>query len=102
MPKRSRLKRPVWSTVARDNGMTPMAVYALFPSVQGSNTIDVSTMSMDALEVHFAGSGLGCKTLAEVCDEIGIDGAMAIVRLSQAGIDATPDSRLKALADMHE
>ena len=46
-----------------------------------------------------AGSGFGQKTLKEACAEFGIDTQTAISALKQAGIECTPDQRIRQIAD---
>ena len=85
--------------IARRNEMTPMAVYALIRRHAQAPAPLPSSLTPAEIEARFMGTGLGRKTLTEVCDSVGLDPRLGIDRLAQAGISARPDDRLKPLAD---
>lgn len=92
--------------IARGNGRTPMAVYAIIRAAQSPGRSEHDTpatpTSRAALESRLAGSGLGRRTLAEVCEDAGVELQPALARLAAAGIDAAPGDRVRAVATTRE
>ncbi len=89
--------------IARNNNTTPMAIYEIIrvnklPLEQKNNEL----LSFDVLEAKFSGTGLGRKTFAEICREIGIDLEVGIDRLSKAGISASGEDKARPIAEKYE
>ena len=53
------------------------------------------------IELEFDGTGFGNRTLAAVCESVGIDTSLALEKLKSAGIDITVNETLKKAADTH-
>jgi hypothetical protein len=88
--------------IAKRNGITPMAVYSLLQAHPAATAAAPKPTTAAAIEARYAGTGLGRKTLAEVCEIAELESTECLARLSQAGVDAEPDDRLRALADTHQ
>jgi hypothetical protein len=59
-------------------------------------------LTPEAVEAHYARSGLGRKTLKTIFDEIGMDAASGLSRLDSVGIRAQVDEKAKEIAERHE
>ena len=86
--------------IARANGTTPMAVYAVIREFRVEAPAP-RPQTAEAVEARFAGTGIGRKTLAEVCAEIGMDPGAARRRLSAAGLEVAAGERLRVAAERH-
>jgi len=73
--------------IATANSMTPQAVYNL---IKPEPTADMP---------EHPGSGLGKRTITEICESYGRDADAMIKGLRTLGIEAEPSSRIKDLAD---
>jgi hypothetical protein len=87
--------------VAKRNGMTPMAVYSVLRKHPAAMPTRAAPRTPADIEARYAGTGLGRKTLAEVCTESNLDLKACLERLADAGIRAESGVRLKALAEAH-
>lgn len=88
--------------IARANNTTPMAVYGVireFP--QETEAVPKRFTRPEEVEAEFAGTGLGRKTLAEVCAQVGMAPATARERLEAAGIGLADDETFRAVAERH-
>jgi hypothetical protein len=74
--------------IAEANGMTPQQVYSL-----------ISPATVEGGMPATPGSGLGKRTVSEICESAGLDAAAMIKSLKSVGIEAEPASKLKDLAD---
>jgi hypothetical protein len=88
-------------TIARRNATTPMAVYAVIQRQQPRPVV-ITPTTRAALEDQLAGTGLGRKTLAQVCETVGVDTQVALGRLAAAGIDGAPDATVKSVGEGHD
>jgi hypothetical protein len=81
--------------IARDNRLTPQAVYKIIlpakiqPSVKGT-TAPLTGSSP---------SGLGRKTLEQLCGELQLDCAVANAALSAQGVSSAPDQTIRQIAE---
>ncbi|WP_457681622.1 DUF4405 domain-containing protein [Thermovibrio sp.] len=76
--------------IARKNGTTPARIYEiLLESSKGKGTLRSSSL---------VGSGLGMKSLSEVCNGLGIPVKVCLERLKRAGIEATSSQTLREIA----
>lgn len=87
--------------IARANGITPMAAYALIrgAALPGETPGPGMPLTAEQVEERFSGTGLGRKTIDEAAAAAGTDPAVAKGRLNAAGIDFAPDDSLRAIAD---
>jgi hypothetical protein len=84
--------------IALANNTTPMAVYAVIrPHMERPEKLQLGDLSPEELEAHFAGTGLGRKSLAEVCQEVGVETTVAIQRLAEQGIDTSLQMSLREI-----
>jgi predicted transcriptional regulator len=104
--------------IAKRSGKTPQQIYDIikaagFQPTAGSGVSDLSgeadeAAGPDAAAEHVAGgtsegvkapkSGMGKKTIAQLCDEIGEDCTMIIEELKKRGMKVDPELKLKDLA----
>lgn len=88
--------------IARANALTPMDVYAIIRVAEGPPNATVAGRSAEEIEARFAGTGLGRKTLAVLCDTVGVTPQTGLQRLAAAGIAAKADDTAKSVADAHD
>ncbi len=88
--------------VARLNETTPMAVYQIMRQFEKPAASPTQDMSAEEIEAKFAGTGLGRKSLTEICAKVGLDTEVALSRLEAAGIPATAEDNARELAQRHE
>lgn len=89
--------------IARANDVTPMDVYAVIRRYEKkSEPVPTSGMTIEDVEARYAGTGLGRKTLAEVCKSVEIGIANCVERLSVKGFKVATDEKLKKVADHYE
>ncbi len=89
--------------IARANELTPMQVYALIRERQPAKETEAIDpgVSAEALEAAFAGTGLGRKTIAELCAMVGVNTAVGLARLSAQGIQAGETDNVRGVAELH-
>jgi hypothetical protein len=78
--------------IARTNNITPMEIYKIIRvhKLPDPDT-DNRPLTAQNIEAKYSGTGLGRKTLAEICREVGVDLQEALNKLENAGIKATGD-----------
>jgi hypothetical protein len=91
-------------SIAVANGMNPMQVYALISDLKkpGGELVVGDAMTAEEVEERFAGTGLGSKNLADLCQSLNVELALAQSRLARAGVTAQPDERLRPIADRYD
>ena len=77
--------------LARLNGTSPREIGNILARIPGSTSISFGTRG--------AGTGFGRMTVSELCERDEIDLAVAIQRLTEAGITASRASNLRGLAN---
>jgi len=95
-------KRDTLENIARRNDLTPMDIYALVSVHKAAKKPQSLLNTAEQIEVEFSGTGLGRKTLEEICQQTGTDLSMALANLSRAGIGARASDRARVLADEHD
>lgn len=90
-------------SIAAANDMNPMQVYALISNLKkpGAETVVGDAMTADKVEERFAGTGLGNKSLDDLCMSLNLELDLAQSRLTRAGVVAQPEERLRPIADRH-
>jgi hypothetical protein len=86
--------------IARTNNTAPMDLYLMikkFEPVPSPETLNSYTP--ESIEVEFSGTGIGNKSVASVCERLGLDTAIAVQRLSAAGMPSDLDKALKSVAE---
>ena len=95
-------KKDTLNDIALRNHTTPMAIYEIIKQYRIEETADdVAVLTPDALEARLSGTGLGRKSIEEICSENGIDLATGLERLGGAGISADANSKARELAETH-
>ncbi len=74
--------------IAKNNGMTPQQVYSLIQTPSSSGEMPAEP-----------GSGLGRRTVGEICESYGLDTAAMIEGLKSKGIETDAESKIKEIAD---
>jgi len=90
--------------IARANGVTPALLWAAITERVQPATPEPATAGITAeeVELRYAGTGLGQKTVAEIAETTGIPLETVLARLGAAGIDAVPGDKMKAVAKAHD
>lgn len=87
--------------IAKRSGNTPQQVYDIIkPAGLPASTegADSHTEGGSNGDIEVPKSGMGKKTITQLCDEIGQDCAMIIEGLKKRGMSIDPDQKLKDLA----
>ena len=87
--------------IARANDITPVAVYAVMRRFERTAEPLPATLTPEEVEARFAGTGLGRKSLTEICEKLGLDVAVALERLEAAGISAEAGDNARELSERH-
>lgn len=87
--------------IARSNGVTPMAVFARLPKGERRSPGRQQSWTDQSVEERFSGSGIGRKTLAEVCETLAIELPQCLAKLQAAGVDADADETARQVANRH-
>ena len=87
--------------IARANATTPMALYALIRHHEKARSATPEALTPEAIEARYAGTGLGRKSLAEICQTVGIGLDQGLSKLAAAGIQATGEESARELAERH-
>jgi hypothetical protein len=88
--------------IARANDTVPMKVYAVVREYEIKPSAPVGAMTIEELEARYAGTGLGRKTVSDLCGIAGIEPPACQKRLSGAGIDSELGEQTRAVADRHD
>lgn len=90
--------------IADANGVTPALLWAAITERVPAAVPEPATdgMTAEEVELKYAGTGLGQKTLAEIAETTGVPLETALARLQAAGIDAAADHKMKAVATAHD
>ncbi|MBF0355304.1 MAG: DUF4405 domain-containing protein [Alphaproteobacteria bacterium] len=86
--------------IADANKRSPAEVYAIISGGAKRQAAQPSMggLSAEEIDARFAGTGVGRKTVAQAAADGGITPELALSRLTQAGIEAKADERLKDIA----
>lgn len=97
--------------IARENKMSPMQIYMIIKPLEssGDNTVRTgegtapgNVYTAEMVEEKFSGSGIGQKTLTEVCSQLGIDCAVVRSRLAGKGIEMKESEKMKDCAHRYK
>lgn len=88
--------------IARANDTTPVVLYGLIRQYEKPGSAGDTPLTPEALEAKYAGTGLGRKSLAELCQTVGIELSQGLSRLNAAGIAAQADETAREVADRHD
>ncbi|MCF8481415.1 MAG: DUF4405 domain-containing protein [Rhodospirillum sp.] len=88
--------------IADDNGTSPARVYRKIVTDtggEGSLASPPGPLTPEAIDALYGGTGVGRKTLAQMSETLGIRPRDALAALRAQGIEASPEDRLKDIAD---
>ncbi len=90
--------------IAIANETTPALLWAAITErVQPAAPAPVTGgITAEEVELRYAGTGLGQKTLAEIAETTGVPLETMLARLQAAGIEATAGDKMKAVAKDHD
>lgn len=86
--------RATVAEIARHNGTSPMGLYMQIASLARPPSLP-DAMTPEAIELHYSGTGIGRRTVAEMAVEASLTPEQAIARLEQAGVPANPGETLR-------
>ncbi|MFC1852094.1 DUF4405 domain-containing protein [candidate division CSSED10-310 bacterium] len=88
--------------IARDNETSPLNLYMIIKQFEKNKTAVLNEeYTVEQVEEKFTGTGLGRKTLAAVCEELGINLDQARKKLQNNAIIMQENDNLKDVADKH-
>ncbi len=91
------------STIARNNETTPMVIYSYISRhKQATTAVKRQSWTAEGIEAEFAGTGLGRKTIAELCDVAGVALDVCMATLNNRGVDASADARVREVSSAYE
>lgn len=86
--------------LARANKVSPLEIYRLIRKFEVAAEVKLpATLTPEAVEETFAGSGIGNKSIPDICAKLGLDPKTVLARLAKKGIKADSETGLKPLAD---
>jgi hypothetical protein len=90
--------------IAEANGVSPALLWAAVTErVQPAAPEPAHAgITAEEVELRYAGTGLGQKTIAEIAGTTGVPLDTVLARLAGAGIAAAPDDKMKAVAAAHD
>ena len=93
--------------IAAQNNMESKQVYNIIKEIAETQASPLQTKTPRTVEkaetpIKGVPSGLGRKTVAEVCKAYGIDQSEALKKLSAKGITANPGDKIKKLAEKYD
>lgn len=96
-------KKDTLERIARRNDTTPMAIYGLIRKHKTTvSAINMAALSPEEIEAKYSGTGLGRKSLEEICQEIDIGVELGLGKLSAAGISAVRTDNAREVAQAHD
>lgn len=89
--------------IAKENNTSPMELFRIMNPSGDSGGIIIEDISYTAemLEDKFAGTGIGNKTLTQVCKQLGLDCTDVRKRLAAKGIEIEESEKLKESAERY-
>ena len=90
--------------IAARSSNTPQQIYDIIKSagLQPSNDPTQQPETSSAGTMQVPKSGMGKKTITQICDEIGKDCDLIIAGLEKRGMNIDPNQKLKELASQHD
>jgi hypothetical protein len=89
--------------IAQDNATSPMELYRIIKHLEkASDDTGEAVYTTEMIEERFAGTGIGQKTLVQVCEQLGLDYSIARKRLGQKGIKIGAGEKIKDSAERYD
>jgi hypothetical protein len=89
--------------IAGNNDVSPMNLYLLIKKFEPAPEPEkLDAYTPESIEVEFSGTGFGNKTIASICERLGLDTTTAITRLTVSGVPANLEQTVKASAEAAE
>ena len=86
--------------LARANNLSPLEIYRLIRKFETAAEVKLPpVLTPEMVEETFAGSGIGNKSIPDICAKLGLDPQTVLARLEKKGIKADSETGLKPLAD---
>ena len=90
-------------TIARNNDTTPMAIYGYIRQYREQMTpLARRKWTPEEIEAEFSGTGLGRRTIAELCETVGVGLDDCLARLDKGGMSGAADKGVREIADAHD
>jgi hypothetical protein len=90
--------RATVAEIAQRNRTTPMGLYMKIAALAKPPAMPPG-LTLQSVEERFTGTGVGRKTVTQMCAETGTDEAVALRRLREAGMEAVGSDTLKAVGE---
>jgi hypothetical protein len=85
--------------IGKANDISPMNLYLLIKKFEPvPSPEELMRYTPESVEVEFSGTGIGNKTIRSICEQLGLDPAVAVQRLELSGISGDMSLTLKAAA----
>ena len=88
--------------IAKENNTSPMKLFRIIkPEGNAGNEIQGSSYTAGMIEEKFAGTGVGNRTLEQVCVQLGLDCAAVRERLAERGMEIQQSEKLRESAERY-
>jgi hypothetical protein len=88
--------------IGLENKLSPLAIYRMIKKFEVQEVVQApAAFTVESVEETFAGTGIGNKTLAEICAKVGLDPGPVKARLEAKGLKVEDDKSIKSLAGMN-
>lgn len=89
--------------IAEANNMSPMKLYSYIKKLEPKITVDEQIgWTPESVELEFAGTGLGNRTIAVIAEKLQVDYASAKATLKAKGIEFGDDETIKDIAAKYD
>jgi len=89
--------------IAFENNTSPMELYRIMKPFERTSRVPAGLVyTPEMIEDMFAGGGIGQKTLAQVCEQLGVDCSAARNRLAKKGMEAAQGEKIKDSAERYD
>ncbi|MCP4075332.1 MAG: DUF4405 domain-containing protein [Gammaproteobacteria bacterium] len=96
-------KKDTLDNIARNNGTTPMAIYEMIKIFKlPEKKTGSKKLSAEEIEDKYSGTGLGRKTITEICAEIGIPLEVGLKKLMDNGVEATGKDKARPISEKYD
>lgn len=86
--------------IGKNNNIAPMNLYLMIKKFEPQPEPEkLSAYTPESIEVEFAGTGIGNKTISSICEKLGLDKTVAVSRLTSAGVPSDLEQTVKSTAN---